>query len=112
MVAFTDAVQARQTDGNLAVVEGALARAFGLSAREAVLLELRGFTSGLLYAAIRLGRLSPFRAQALMYGLAPSIVDASGQSMRLPVDELRSTGPEAEIHALLHRRADARLFAT
>lgn len=50
VVSFAQRVRGRETDGNLAIVEGALARSLGLSAEEAVLVELRGTAAGVLSA--------------------------------------------------------------
>lgn len=105
-------VRSRATDGNLAVVEGALARALGISERDAVLLELRGAAAGLLSAAVRLGRLSPTRAQVALLGMSAAIELAAADALRRDVDALRSGAFELELHALAHRRADARSFSS
>lgn len=105
-------VRSGDTDGNLAVVEGALARALGIPLRDAVLVELRGASAGLLSAAIRLGRLTPMRAQALLCELAPALERAADQALALGPDDLRSGAFELEVHAMAHRRAEARLFST
>jgi urease accessory protein len=112
VAALAAAVRGRETDGNLAVVEGVLARALGIACADAVLVELRGGAGALLSAAVRLGRLAPARAQAAMYAMAPALQAAARAAAAAPAGELRSTGPELEIHALNHRRADARLFST
>ncbi len=52
---FADLVSARRSSGNLAVVEGALARAIGVPVEAAVTLALRDTVVALLSAAIRLG---------------------------------------------------------
>lgn len=106
------AVNGHQTDGNLAVVEGTLARACGLSEREAVLVELRGTAAALLSAAIRLGAISPVRAQVILARLAPSLTEAAHRALALELDQLSASTPELELAALAHARADARLFAT
>lgn len=105
-------VRSGDTDGNLAVVEGALARGLGIPLRDAVLVELRGASAGLLSAAIRLGRLTPMRAQALLCELAPALERAADQALALGPDDLRSGAFELEVHAMAHRRAEARLFST
>jgi urease accessory protein len=105
-------VRARQTDGNLAVVEGALARAIGLSALAAVLVELRSAATAMLSAAIRLGAISPVRAQCVLARLAPRLADAATDALAVGLDQLSATAPELELYALVHARADARLFAT
>jgi urease accessory protein len=112
VAAFAGEVRERRTDGNLAVVEGALTRALGLTAGQAVLLELRGTAAGLLSSAVRLGRLGPVRAQAMLAGLAPAIERAAAVALQAGLDDVRSTGIELEIAAMSHRRAHVRLFAT
>jgi urease accessory protein len=93
-------------------VSGTLARALGIGAREAVLLELRGVATALLSAAVRLAAIGPVPAQVVLARLAPRIAAAAEEALTLGPGELRSTTPELELFALRHRRADARLFAT
>jgi urease accessory protein len=109
---FCTRVRSEMSDGNLAIVEGVVGRGLGLSAEETVLIELRGVAVAFLSAAIRLGRFSPLHAQVALRRLGPVIAQAAEEALALPRDRLRSTGPELEIYALSHRRADARLFTT
>jgi urease accessory protein len=112
VAALAGEVRERRTDGNLVVVEGAVSRALGLTAEQAVLLELRGTAAGLLSSAVRLGRLGPVRAQAMLAALAPAIQRAGADALEAGIDDLRSTAVELEIAAMSHRRAHVRLFAT
>jgi urease accessory protein len=105
-------VRSREADGNLAVVAGAVSRALGLPARDALLVELRGSAAGLLSAAVRLGRLAPVRAQVALARLAPAITRAADEALALGLDELGAGAVELELCALLHARADARFFST
>jgi urease accessory protein len=105
-------VRARETDGNLAIVTGTLARALQIPERDAVLVELRGAASALLSAAVRLGALAPTRAQVALAQLAPALARAAADACALPLDDIASTAPELELFALAHPRADARLFST
>jgi urease accessory protein len=105
-------VRSHETDGNLAVVQGALARALGLPVRDAVLVELRGAAAGVLSAAVRLGRLAPTRAQVVLLELAPAIERATDAALALQLGDLRAGAFELELCALVHRRADARFFST
>jgi urease accessory protein len=109
-VALAEQARSGETDGNLAVIEGALAAVLGISEEEAVLIELRSATTALLSAAVRLDRLSAFRAQAIVRRLEPALVAATREA--LESDELRATLPELELHALTHRRSATRLFVT
>jgi urease accessory protein len=106
------AVRDRLTDGNLAVVEGTLGRALGLSVRDAVLTALRSTAAALLSAAIRLGAVSPTRAQTILMQLSPSFAEAAALSLALELEELSSTVPEMDIHAARHPRHESNTFAT
>jgi len=109
---FAHALDARQSDGNLAVVQGTLARALGLTPSTAVLVELRGTAMTLLTAAIRLGALSPTDAQVILVRLTPTLTNAGATALALSLSELSATTPELEIAALAHARSDPRLFAS
>lgn len=109
---FLASVDARSTPGNLAVVEGAVTRAIGITAEEAVLIELRGAASALVSAAVRLGRLGAIPAQAVLSRLAPRLAVEAKQCLEAPLDDIRTFGGELEIAALAHQRNDARLFTT
>jgi urease accessory protein len=109
---FCARVRAGTTDGNLAVVEGTVAAALGLSTEQAVLLELRGAAWTLLSAAVRLGRLASLRAQVLLRRLEPSLLQGVADALSLSPELMRSTLPELEIYALMHERASARSFVT
>jgi urease accessory protein len=109
---FCRLVESGAADGNLAIVEGTLARALGLTAEQAMLIELRGTAAGMLSAAVRLGRLSAIRAQVILHELASVIAQAQSDARGREADELRAMSPELDIAALEHARADVRLFAT
>jgi urease accessory protein UreF len=61
---------------------------------------------------VRLGRLSPTRAQVALIGLAPAIELAADDALTRGVDTLRAGAFELEVHALAHHRVDARFFST
>ena len=109
---FADSVACRATDGNYVVVAGTLSRACGLSARDAVLVELRSAASGFLSAAVRLGAITPTGAQRVLTSLHEPLELAAGEAGRRSLDELHSSVPELETHSLTHRRADVRFFRT
>jgi urease accessory protein len=109
---FAAVVARRDTDGNLAVVEGTLARAMGLSMLDAVLIELRSSAASLLSAAVRLGAMSPTTGQTILAELSATLTTAAELATTLGPDELRSSAPELELYALAHRRTEGRLFST
>jgi urease accessory protein len=109
---FAGLVAARQTDGNLPIVEGVLARALGVGLEEAILLELRGTSVALVSAALRLGRISATQAQFVIAFLVPTMCDALEIALSVPVNDMRAFGPELDIMAVRHGRREARLFVT
>ncbi|MCC6383396.1 MAG: urease accessory protein UreF, partial [Dehalococcoidia bacterium] len=76
------------------------------------LLELRGFATGLLSSAVRLGRCTAAAAQQHTLALAPAIAHAASIAAATPLDALATGSPELEIHAMRHRQRDARTFGT
>jgi urease accessory protein len=111
-IAFAAALDAGESDGNLAVVHGTLARALDVSMEDAVLLELRGFAAGMLSAAVRLGRLSALGAQALQRRLALALEEAAEEALGLRLDEAHSSAIELELASLRHPRREPRLFVS
>ena len=112
VAAFGDLVAAEGTDGNLAVVSGALARALRLDVETAVAVELRGTAAAVLSAAVRLGRLSPTRAQVALTTLHPVIADACRMATRTGLDEAFASMPDLEVAALAHHRRPIRFFTS
>lgn len=106
------AVASGRTPGNLAVVEGVLTRSLHIPLRDAVLLELRSFVAGLLSCAVRLGRLTAADAQCLILSMIPALEEAGAEAMAANLELLPACCPELEIHAMRHRRSDARSFAS
>lgn len=111
-VAYLHAVEARTTDGNLAVVEGVLAASSGIDARGALLIELRGAAAAMLAAAVRLGHLGSRRAQILLHELGSEVAAATERGLQEAHLPFTSTLPELEIFATRHRRSTSRTFAT
>jgi len=109
---FIGQVAVGRSDGNLAVVEGIVARALGIGIEEAVLLELRGASWALISAALRLGLISAARAQVVAASLVPALCDALEVALALPVEDMRAVGPELDIAVMRHDRREGRLFAT
>jgi urease accessory protein len=107
---YCEAVRSGETDGNLAVVEGALAGAIGVPCEWAILVELRGCAAGLFSAAVRLGRLSALRAQELLSGGEGVIAGAARVAQSLSADEMSSSAIELEVYSMRHERSESRLF--
>jgi urease accessory protein len=105
-------VDSRQSEGNLAIVEGVLARATAIPAEMAVLISLRSAASGMLSAAVRLGRLTPSLAQVSLRTLAGSVDRATTVALATKVGEWHSTAAELEICLLASGREEISFFAS
>jgi urease accessory protein len=109
---FADAVASGRSDGNLAVAEGVVTSALGITLEEAVLLELRGASAAMLSAAVRMGRISTTTAQVIAASIVPVISEGLELGLALSTAEMRAVAPELDIAAIRHSRREARLFAT
>lgn len=109
---FAAMLDDRATPGNLAVAEGAIAAAFGISQDVAVLAAARSTASWLLSVAVRLGRLSARRAQVLLHALGAELARCATVALGVPRTAMRATTPELEIYAARHPQRAARLFIT
>jgi len=109
---FAEEVGAGHSDGNLAVIEGVLAHALDIGLEQAILLELRGTSAALVSAALRMGKTSALRAQAITAALVPTLREGLEIALGLSVEEMRAAAPELDIAAMSHTRRDARIFAT
>ena len=109
---FAGHVARGATEGNLAVVEGVVTRVLGIEAMDAVLIELRATSAALLSAAVRLGRVSATRAQAVATSLIPTICNALDVVASVTPTEMRAVGPEFDIAAIWHGSREGKLFAT
>ncbi|MGF0224847.1 urease accessory protein UreF [Dietzia natronolimnaea] len=100
------------TPGNLGVVDGVVQRALGIERGRAIAGALRSSYSGLLSAAVRLGRIGPMRAQQLIFEDTAWIADLARTAECAPLATVTSFVPELEIAAMRHETASARLFST
>ena len=112
MLAYADLVARHEADGNLAVVEGALAAAMGIAPREALLIELRAAAAAMFSCAVRLGQLAATRAQVLVHALEDELVVAARAVLADPLAPFTSSAFELDVHALRQPRLSARLFST
>jgi urease accessory protein len=96
--------------GHIAVMQGAVWQAMGLSELLAQLASAYGAASGVTAAAVRLGAIGALEGQKILRGCLPLI--ESLVTDPVPDDaQLSSFIPFLEIAAARHARADLRLFA-
>jgi urease accessory protein len=96
--------------GHLPVVQGFLWRARGMS--EADAMTVSGYTtaSGLIAAAVRLGRIGAVEAQAVLAALLPTIDELS--ALVAPDAQIESFSPWVDAAASQQAHAHLRLFAS
>jgi urease accessory protein len=102
-------IQTGAAPGHLAVVQGLLWSAVGVSERTAIAMSGYGLASALATAAIRLGLLGAIDAQRMVARMLSLIADAADT----PVGDgeaMCSYTPFAEIAAMKHARQPVRLF--
>ena len=96
--------------GHMAVMQGAVWQAMGLSEMLAQLASAYSIASGVTAAAVRLGAIGALEGQKVLRGCLSLIETLVAQPV--PEDaELSSFIPFLEIAAARHARADLRLFA-
>jgi urease accessory protein len=98
--------------GYAPLVLGIVGRLCGLDRRAAVLLLLHQYVSTILGAALRSIDLDHVEAQRIRFELAPALVAGSELSLSLGWEEMYTCVPQTELMAMLHERAEVRLFAT
>jgi urease accessory protein len=109
--AFRAAIDARRALGHLAVVQGFVWRAIGLSQAEAVAISGYAAAGGLIAAAVRLGTIGAVDAQAVL----KSVLDVLAELIEVDVQpdaKMESFVPWIDAAALRHTRAHVRLFAS
>jgi urease accessory protein len=107
---FRSEIEAGKAHGHLPVVQGFVWRARGMSEADAILVSGYSTASGLIAAAVRLGRIGAVEAQAVLAALLPAIAELSAP---VPPDaEIESFVPWVDIAASRQARAHLRLFAS
>ena len=97
--------------GNVAVVFGVATAAFGLTATEAVLMEMRSASWGMLSAAVRLGLISAGNAQSILFRSAPALEEAAWIAANTGLEAMETGLPDAEVFYLRHRYRHGRNFS-
>jgi urease accessory protein len=103
-------IEAGKTHGHLAVVQGFVWRARGLSEADAIAVSGYSTAAGLIAAAVRLGCVGAVEAQAVLTAVLPEI-----DALALPVPSdpaIESFMPWLDAAAARHARAHLRLFAS
>ncbi len=104
-------IEAGNAHGHLPLVQGFVWRARGISETNAIMVSGYSTASGLIAAAVRLGRIGAVEAQAVLAALLCAIADLA--SSRVPPDaKIESFMPFVDIAASRQARAHLRLFAS
>ena len=103
-------IEAGNAHGHLPIVQGFVWRARGMNEANAILVSGYSTASGLIAAAVRLGRIGAVEAQAVLAALLPAIADLSAPVP--PGAEIESFMPWVDAAASRQARAHLRLFAS
>ncbi|MEL6441412.1 MAG: urease accessory UreF family protein [Cyanobacteria bacterium J06621_8] len=93
------------------VVFGVVGNIAGLTETETAIAFLHGFVTGVLGAAIRLGKLGHIQAQQLLLALAADIEQASDAASAMELEDMWSCTPTIDIAQMRHNKLDSKLFA-
>lgn len=109
---FCGDILSKEDVGTLAVMSAAVCASRGIDIEKAVLSELRGAVSGLMSAAVRLGRIGPTDAQLYINKLIPTIIRAKDMALSCELEDVSTTTFELDIAMMQLQRNPLRLFAT
>jgi urease accessory protein len=112
LAAYAAAVACAETPGSAAVALALAARAMGLDAAGAALVACHSTATGLVSAAMRLGRIGHGEAQAILRDCRADIATAVETARRRDWRDPRPGAPQLDIAGARHERATARLFAS
>jgi urease accessory protein len=103
-------IEAGRAHGHLPIVQGFVWRARGMGEADAMLVSGYSTASGLIAAAVRLGRIGAVEAQTVLAALLPTIADLAAP---VPPDAVfESFMPWVDAAASRQARAHLRLFAS
>jgi urease accessory protein len=105
-----EAVKRGECLGHIAVMQGAVWSAVGLSEELAQLTSGYAVASGLIAVAVRLGAIGALRGQAVLKACLPLIEELAARAMPEGT-EMESFIPFLDIASARHTQADLRLFA-
>ena len=103
-------IEAGNAHGHLPIVQGFVWRARGMSEANAILVSGYSTASGLIAAAVRLGRIGAVEAQAVLAALLSAIAELSAPLP--PYAQIESFMPWVDAAASRQARAHLRLFAS
>jgi urease accessory protein len=104
-------IDAGDAHGHLPLVQAFVWRARGMGEADAILVSAYSTASGLIAAAVRLGRIGAVEAQAVLAALLPAIAEAAAPPVA-PDAQIESFLPWVDVAASRQARAHLRLFAS
>lgn len=112
LAGYAAEVRSGRAPGNYAVVFGVLARAWGLSARQAATVEVYAFAAALLGVALRIFGIDHTFAQRTLHELGPLLSELGEQAAATPYPDMGGFAPLIDIMQMRHERAHVRLFGS
>lgn len=99
-----------EAPGNRAIILGLALGSQGAGRMEAVVGELYSFAAGVAGAAIRLGITDHRRAQQVLHGIKPVIIEAAASAAESDARDIGGCLPLVDVMSAQHERAGIRLF--
>ncbi len=108
--AFTDAVRAGASPGNLAVGYGVVASGLGLAVEETLHAYLFATVASLVAAGQKLIPLAGSAAQRVLYELGEDVIRTAQTSQDMEVDDMHAFSPTVDLRSMMHERQRTRLY--
>ncbi len=108
--AFTTAVRAGASPGNLAVGYGAVAPVFGLGVEDTLHAYLYATVACLVAAGQKLIPLGGNVAQRVLHELGEDVIHAAETSQDMEVEDMHAFSPTLDVRSMMHERQRTRLY--
>ena len=108
--AFTDAVRAGESPGNLAIGYGVVAPRLGLGVEETLHAYLYAAVASLVAAGQKLIPLAGSVAQRVLYELGEDVTDTAQTSQDMEVEDMHAFSPTVDVRSMMHERQRTRLY--
>ena len=108
--AFTDAIRAGASSGNLAVGYGVVASGLALGVEETLHAYFYATVASLVAAGQKLVPLAGSAAQRVLYELGEDVIHIEQTSEDMEVDDMHAFSPTVDVRSMMHERQRTRLY--
>lgn len=112
VVALEGHVRSRGSPCHYAPLTGAVGAALSMPKGSVVRWHLYASSRAVLSAAVRMGRVGPFEAQSMQYGLRDHIERVAAACQTMSIEDATATAPLADLAGAMQDRLYSRLFVS